>query len=166
MVSCYPSVLGSLQTYEVIGETPSVAVPTHFAKVVLASRPDFAYPQQPNSSNKEVTSPNTVKELALGAFILPNKEIPDQADLRTFIAPGDLDAIELANSSQLRPSSAPRACNSSTTTSSRSRASSAPSPSAQLLCGASTTPARTSTRRSERIVAIHHLQRLALILCM
>ncbi len=24
----------------------------------------------------------------MGAFVLPNKEIPDQADLRTFIVPG------------------------------------------------------------------------------
>lgn len=34
-----------------------------------------------------MSSPQTVKELALGAFVLPNKEIPDQADLRSFIVP-------------------------------------------------------------------------------
>ncbi|WVN85921.1 uncharacterized protein L203_101074 [Cryptococcus depauperatus CBS 7841] len=73
-------------TYEVIGEPPSISVPTHFAKVILASRPDFAYPQKPSSTPGH-TSPETVKELALGAFVLPNKEIPDQADLRSFIVP-------------------------------------------------------------------------------
>lgn len=86
-------------SYEVIGNPPSVAVPTHFAKVVLASRPDFSYPQTPNKNDKSVTSPETVKELAMGAFILPNKEIPDGADLRTFIAP--VDKVEKAAGLQL-----------------------------------------------------------------
>jgi len=74
-------------TYEVIGTPPSISVPTHFAKVILASRPDFSYPQKPSSADKTVTSPQTVKELAMGAFVLPNKEIPDNADLRSFIMP-------------------------------------------------------------------------------
>lgn len=86
-------------TYEVIGEPPSVAVPTHFAKVVLASRPDFSYPQKPSKDDKSVTSPDTVKELAMGAFILPNKVIPDEADLRTFIAP--VERVERAAGLQL-----------------------------------------------------------------
>lgn len=79
-----------LQTYEVIGNPPSVAVPTHFAKVILASRPDFSYPQKPSSADKSITSNSTIKELAMGAFVLPNKEIPDQADLRGFVMPGTL----------------------------------------------------------------------------
>lgn len=70
-----------------IGTPPSISVPTHFAKVILASRPDFAHPQTP-SADKGLTSNSTIKELAMGAFILPNKEIPDQTDLRAFIAPG------------------------------------------------------------------------------
>lgn len=74
-------------THEVIGNPPSIAVPTHFAKVILASRPDFNYPQKPSSKDGSVTSPSTIKELAMGAFVLPNKEIPDQADLRSFIMP-------------------------------------------------------------------------------
>jgi endonuclease G len=77
------------QTYEVIGNPPSISVPTHFAKVILASRPDFSYPQKPNPRDTTVTSPSTIKELAMGAFILPNKEIPDEADIRSFIAPGE-----------------------------------------------------------------------------
>lgn len=153
------------QTYEVIGETPSVGVPTHFAKVVLASRPDFAYPQQPNPSNKEVTSPSTVKELAMGAFILPNKEIPDGADLRSFITPSELSGANHANSPQSRLLSALLACSSSTTTSSRSHASSALSRNAQSLFAASTTRARSSPRRSELCCgpsytahsALHHM---------
>lgn len=83
-----PCDIAQTQTYEMIGNPPSIGVPTHFAKVVLASRPDFSYPQRPGSSDKTVTSPSTPKELAMGAFVLPNKVIPDEADLRTFIAPG------------------------------------------------------------------------------
>jgi endonuclease G len=37
-----------------------------------------------------MSSPDTMKELALGAFILPNQPIPDEADLRSFITPGKL----------------------------------------------------------------------------
>ena len=81
-------------TFEVIGNPPSIAVPTHFAKVILASRPDFSYPQKPSSGDKAITSNNTIKDLAMGAFILPNSEIPDQTDLRSFIAP--VQAVESA----------------------------------------------------------------------
>jgi len=76
------------QTYEVIGNPPAISVPTHFAKVILASRPDFSYPQKPNSRDTTVSSSSTIKELAMGAFVLPNKEIPDAADIRSFITPG------------------------------------------------------------------------------
>ncbi|WOO83842.1 Mitochondrial nuclease [Vanrija pseudolonga] len=86
-------------SYEVIGQPPAIGVPTHFAKVILASRPDFAYPQKPSSTDKGVTAPNSVKELAMGAFILPNKEIPDEADLRSFIAP--VEVVERAAGLQL-----------------------------------------------------------------
>ena len=64
-----------MQTYELIGSPPNVAVPTHFAKVVLASRP---------------SSPSTpdVHELSTGAFVLPNAIIPDDASLESFVMPG------------------------------------------------------------------------------
>jgi endonuclease G len=65
-----------------------VSVPTHFAKVILAARPDFSYPQKPNTRDMTTTSADTMKEVALGAFILPNGVIPDGADLRSFITPG------------------------------------------------------------------------------
>lgn len=64
-----------VQTHEVIGNPPNVAVPTHFAKVVLASKP---------------SSPLTPDKLdvSTGAFVLPNAVIPDDAPLTSFVVPG------------------------------------------------------------------------------
>lgn len=62
-----------------IGNPPNVAVPTHFAKVVLASRP--ASPSTPN-----------VPEISTGAFVLPNAIIPDEASLESFVTPGKCHA--------------------------------------------------------------------------
>ncbi|KAJ3762952.1 hypothetical protein EV360DRAFT_34598 [Lentinula raphanica] len=68
-------------THEVIGSPPNVAVPTHFAKVVLTSKP---------------TSPSTpnILELATGAFVLPNAPIPDETPLERFVMP--VEAVERA----------------------------------------------------------------------
>ena len=57
-----------------IGSPPNVAVPTHFAKVVLTSKP---------------TSPSTpnILEISTGAFVLPNSQISDEAPLESFIVP-------------------------------------------------------------------------------
>ncbi|KAH7909141.1 hypothetical protein BJ138DRAFT_1067560 [Hygrophoropsis aurantiaca] len=68
-------------THEVIGSPPNVAVPTHFAKVVLATRP---------------SSPSTpdIPEISTGAFVLPNTIIPDDAPLQSFVMP--VDAVERA----------------------------------------------------------------------
>ncbi|KAI6043022.1 hypothetical protein EDC04DRAFT_2961618 [Pisolithus marmoratus] len=59
-------------SYEVIGSPPNISVPTHFAKVVLASRP---------------SSPGTpdVPEISTGAFVLPNTVIPDEAPFKSFV---------------------------------------------------------------------------------
>jgi endonuclease G, mitochondrial len=67
--------LSSWQTHEVIGSPPNVSVPTHFAKVVLASKP---------------SSPSTldILELSTGAFVLPNAVIRDDTPLENFIVPG------------------------------------------------------------------------------
>ena len=67
--------LSSWQTHEVIGSPPNVSVPTHFAKVVLASKP---------------SSPSTldILELSTGAFVLPNAVIRDDTPLESFIVPG------------------------------------------------------------------------------
>jgi DNA/RNA endonuclease G (NUC1) len=62
------------KTYEVIGNPPNVSVPTHFAKVVLTSRP---------------SSPSTpqVPEISTGAFVLPNAAISDETSLESFVVP-------------------------------------------------------------------------------
>ncbi|KAG2348578.1 hypothetical protein BDR05DRAFT_957210 [Suillus weaverae] len=68
-------------TYELIGSPPNVAVPTHFAKVVLTSRP--LSPSAPD-----------VLEISTGAFVLPNAIIPDDAPLEGFVIP--VDVVERA----------------------------------------------------------------------
>lgn len=68
-------------THEVIGNPPNIAVPTHFAKVVLTSRPSSA------------SNPN-LSEISTGAFVLPNASIPDETQLTSFIVP--IDAVERA----------------------------------------------------------------------
>ncbi|RXW20739.1 hypothetical protein EST38_g5094 [Candolleomyces aberdarensis] len=69
-------------THEVIGSPPNVSVPTHFAKVVLTSKP---------------SSPSTpsIPDLALGAFVLPNAVIKDDAPLEGFVVP--VEAVEKAS---------------------------------------------------------------------
>jgi len=68
-------------THEVIGSPPNVSVPTHFAKVVLTTKP---------------SSPSTpdILELATGAFVLPNTVIHDDTPLESFIIP--IEAVERA----------------------------------------------------------------------
>ncbi|KAG5651529.1 hypothetical protein H0H81_008341 [Sphagnurus paluster] len=68
-------------THEVIGSPPNVSVPTHFAKVVLTTKP---------------SSPSTPErlEIATGAFVLPNAIIPDEAPLESFVVP--VEAVERA----------------------------------------------------------------------
>lgn len=58
-----------------IGNPPNVAVPTHFAKVVLTSRPSS--PSKPD-----------VLEISTGAFVLPNDVIKDDTPLESFVVPG------------------------------------------------------------------------------
>ncbi|KAL0947314.1 hypothetical protein HGRIS_013433 [Hohenbuehelia grisea] len=66
-------------THEVIGSPPNVSVPTHFAKVVLTSRPSS--PSKPD-----------VLEVSTGAFVLPNAPIPDGAPLESFVV--DIEHVE------------------------------------------------------------------------
>jgi endonuclease G len=68
------------QTHEVIGSPPQVAVPTHFAKVVLTTKP---------------SSPSTpeVPEISTGAFVMPNAPIPDEAPLKSFVVPGECPSL-------------------------------------------------------------------------
>ncbi|KAL2144571.1 hypothetical protein VTI28DRAFT_8890 [Corynascus sepedonium] len=64
--------------YEVIGNPPNVAVPTHFYKVIYA---------------EEQVAPGG--KVALGAFVLPNAVIPNEKPLGDFEVP--LEAVERAS---------------------------------------------------------------------
>jgi endonuclease G len=64
--------------YEVIGNPPNVAVPTHFYKVIYA---------------EEQAAPGG--KVALGAFVLPNAVIPNEKPLSDFEVP--LEAVERAS---------------------------------------------------------------------
>ena len=64
-------------SYEMIGNPPSVAVPTHFYKVVFAE------------------DGQTGGKVALGAFVLPNAPIPNDTPLTDFEAP--IEAVERAS---------------------------------------------------------------------
>lgn len=68
------------QTYEMIGNPPNIAVPTHFAKVVLTTKP--ISPSNPD-----------ILDLSMGAFVLPNAIIPDEAPLESFSVPGTFSFI-------------------------------------------------------------------------
>lgn len=68
-------------THEVIGNPPNISVPTHFAKVVLTSRPSS--PSRPD-----------VPEISTGAFVLPNAAIPDTTPFESFSVP--VEAVERA----------------------------------------------------------------------
>ncbi|WFD30439.1 nuclease [Malassezia sp. CBS 17886] len=76
-------------SYEVIGSPPSVSVPTHFAKVILAANPSSA-----GASAAIARTGFGASSLALGAFVIPNSMIPDSAPLRGFEM--DVDAVERA----------------------------------------------------------------------
>lgn len=64
-------------SYEVIGNPPNVAVPTHFYKVIFAE------------------DGRTGGEVALGAFVLPNAEIANNKQLTDFEVP--VEAVERAS---------------------------------------------------------------------
>ncbi|KAK6081942.1 DNA/RNA non-specific endonuclease [Seiridium cupressi] len=65
--------------YEVIGNPPNVAVPTHFYKVIFAeSAPD-----------------STLGPVAIGAFVLPNAPIPNEKPITDFEVP--VEAVERAS---------------------------------------------------------------------
>ncbi|CAG8511573.1 5277_t:CDS:2 [Acaulospora colombiana] len=64
--------------YQLIGDPPIIAVPTHFYKIILAIKDDK------NSSNGQLR--------ALGSFLVPNQRIPNSDPLEDYLVP--LDAIE------------------------------------------------------------------------
>lgn len=65
-------------SYEVIGEPPNIAVPTHFFKVIFAEH-----------------GSSLTDKVALGAFVLPNARIPNTQPLTDFEVP--VEAIERAS---------------------------------------------------------------------
>ncbi|ODV93568.1 hypothetical protein PACTADRAFT_71327 [Pachysolen tannophilus NRRL Y-2460] len=67
-------------TYEVIGNPPNVAVPTHFFKLIVAESPV----QNPTSD-----------ALAVAAFVLPNDVISNDTKLTAFEVP--LEALEISS---------------------------------------------------------------------
>lgn len=68
-----------VQNYEVIGNpTPSISVPTHWSKVILALR-------APRGMDPLKT---TEREVSLAGFVMPNAVIPDNAPLESFLVPG------------------------------------------------------------------------------
>lgn len=71
--------------YEVIGNPPNVAVPTHFYKVIYAE-----------DGTESLTS-----KVALGAFVLPNARIPNEKSLSDFEVP--LEAVERASGLEFAP---------------------------------------------------------------
>ena len=82
--------------YEVIGNPPNVAVPTHFYKVIYA----------------EDGTESPTSKVALGAFVLPNARIPNEKSLSDFEVP--LEAVERASglefAAKLDPSRRRRLC--------------------------------------------------------
>ncbi|KAH6668870.1 hypothetical protein B0J14DRAFT_599500 [Halenospora varia] len=64
-------------SYEVIGNPPNIAVPTHFYKVIFAE------------------DGTTTGQVALGAFVLPNAAIPNEKPITDFEVP--VEAVERAS---------------------------------------------------------------------
>jgi endonuclease G len=60
-------------TYEVIGNPPNIAVPTHFFKLIVAEK------NKNKSSNSE--------DLSIAAFVMPNAIIPNEIPLKNFEVP-------------------------------------------------------------------------------
>ncbi|KAI5449494.1 nuclease [Naganishia albida] len=82
-------------SYEMIGNPPNIAVPTHFAKVILTSRPQttsFGLPAK--SASNALTVSDAVRDVSVGAFVLPNAVIPDQVPLTSFQVP--VETVEKA----------------------------------------------------------------------
>lgn len=88
----------SSQSYEVIGNPPNIAVPTHFAKVIMTSKTPATSSFGFGGSAKSVSTgavSDAVKDVAIGAFVLPNSVIPDQVPLTSFQVPGKLNLDRL-----------------------------------------------------------------------
>lgn len=74
-------------SYEVIGNPPNIAVPTHFFKILIGESP--IKPSLPN------------RGVAVAAFVLPNSKIDNTVPLRSFSVP--IEAIERAVGAEFLP---------------------------------------------------------------
>lgn len=94
-------------SYEVIGDPPNISVPTHFAKVIYAS----GKPASTSTAPLPLSSRGGGGGLlglgtgatALGAFVMPNAVIPNEAPLTSFVVP--VEAVERAAGLTLFPAS-------------------------------------------------------------
>lgn len=104
-------------SYEVIGDPPSIHVPTHFAKVIYGREKPRPTPSLPLNRAPEPlpaggqSTPTLMASVglnpsqnwsAIGAFVTPNAVIPNEAPLRSFAVP--VDAVERAAGLELFPS--------------------------------------------------------------
>ncbi|PWZ01996.1 hypothetical protein BCV70DRAFT_198280 [Testicularia cyperi] len=98
-------------SYEVIGNPPSISVPTHFAKVILGvgAAPETVQISGPKPDWKHTSTALTSKVglgsaggvMALGAFVMPNSVIPNEAPLESFAVP--VETVERAAGLTLFP---------------------------------------------------------------
>lgn len=72
-------------SYEVIGNPPNIAVPTHFFKLIVAEQ----------SKKRGAGS----KEVAVAAFVMPNDVIPNEVPLRNFEVP--IESLEKSSGLEL-----------------------------------------------------------------
>lgn len=70
-------------SYEVIGNPPSIAVPTHFFKLIVGEQP--------------LSNPSSSK-VAVAAFVMPNDKIDNSTPLKSFAVP--VDALERSSGLQ------------------------------------------------------------------
>ena len=76
--------------YEVIGDPPNVAVPTHFFKILLAENKTQAKEMKKKKSKKDKkkqVSNHKANDAYLAAFIVPNAPIPEDTPLEAFHVP-------------------------------------------------------------------------------
>ncbi|ANB15019.1 Nuc1p [Sugiyamaella lignohabitans] len=74
-------------SYEVIGNPPNIAVPTHFFKIIVGENPSPA-----------LGSP---KGVAIGAFVLPNEKIDNNTPLKSFYVP--IESVERSTGVEFLP---------------------------------------------------------------
>jgi endonuclease G len=83
-------------TYEVIGNPPNVAVPTHFYKVVVGVgfKGSHSPASTPSSPTQALAPSQTAPDnhVYIASFVLPNEPIDDHMPLLSFLTP--IDAIE------------------------------------------------------------------------